>query len=80
MKVIPDFKAKTIIPFLQQNVSPGSTIYTHGLKSFEGLPAGIGFVILLDRSFGTYAQANQSPERVPVLTERLLHLSFRMAS
>jgi hypothetical protein len=26
MKVIPDFKAKTIIPFLHQNVSPGSTI------------------------------------------------------
>jgi len=37
MKVIPDFKAKTIIPFLHQNVSPGSTIYTDGLKSFEGL-------------------------------------------
>ena len=37
MKVIPDFKGKTIIPFLNQNVSPGSTIYTDGLKSFEGL-------------------------------------------
>ena len=37
MKVIPDFKAKTIVPFLHQNVSPGSTIYTDGLKSFEGL-------------------------------------------
>ena len=37
MKVIPDFKAKTIVPFLRQNVSPGSTIYTDGLKSFEGL-------------------------------------------
>jgi transposase-like protein len=37
MKVIPDFKARTIIPFLQQNVSPDSTIYTDGLKSFEGL-------------------------------------------
>ena len=42
MKVIPDFKAKTIIPFLHQNVSPGSTIYTDGLKSFEGL-AEAGF-------------------------------------
>jgi len=38
MRVIPDFKAKTIIPFVTQNVSPGSTIYTDGLKSFEGLP------------------------------------------
>jgi len=37
MKVIQDFKAKTILPFLQQNVSPGSTIYTEGLKSFAGL-------------------------------------------
>jgi len=37
MRVIPDFKAKTILPFLTQHVSPGSTIYTGGLKSFEGL-------------------------------------------
>ena len=37
MKVIPDFQGKTILPFLHQNVSPGSTIYTDGLQSFEGL-------------------------------------------
>ena len=37
MKVIPDFKAITIISFLTQNVTPGSTIYTDGLKSFAGL-------------------------------------------
>jgi transposase-like protein len=37
LKVIPDFKGKTIISFLNRNVSPGSTIYTDGLKSFEGL-------------------------------------------
>src|SRR5215831_15020098 len=37
MKVIPDFKAATIIPFLTQNVKPGSTIYTDGLKSFAGV-------------------------------------------
>jgi transposase-like protein len=37
MKVIPDFKGKTIISFLKQNISPGSTIYTDGLKSFDGL-------------------------------------------
>src|ERR1700682_2716696 len=37
MKVIPDFKATTIIPFLAQNVTPGSTIYTDGLKSFAGV-------------------------------------------
>ena len=37
MKVIPDFKARTILPFLTENISAGSTIYTDGLKSFEGL-------------------------------------------
>lgn len=35
MKVIPDFRGKTILPFLHQNVSPGSTIYTDGLKSLR---------------------------------------------
>lgn len=42
MSVIPDFKASTITRFLTQNVSPGSTIYTDGLKSFVGL-AEVGF-------------------------------------
>jgi transposase-like protein len=37
MRVIPDFKGSTIIAFLHENVSPGSTIYTDGLKSFSGL-------------------------------------------
>src|ERR1035438_3570808 len=37
MKAIPDFKSSTIIPFLHENVSPGSIIYTDGLKSFLGL-------------------------------------------
>src|ERR671911_1652574 len=42
MSVIPDFKASTITRFLIQNVAPGSTIYTDGLKSFAGL-AEAGF-------------------------------------
>jgi len=37
MEAIPDFKSSTIIPFLHENVSPGSTIHTDGLKSFSGL-------------------------------------------
>lgn len=37
MNVIPDFKASTIIPVLTRNIAPGSTIYTDGLKSFDGL-------------------------------------------
>src|SRR6266568_3843185 len=37
MAVIPDFKATTITHFLTQNVAPGSTIFTDGLKTFTGL-------------------------------------------
>ena len=37
MAVIPDFKRTTLTTFLRQNVAPGSTIYTDGLKSFSGL-------------------------------------------
>ena len=37
MAVIPDFRKATITKFLVQNVAPGSTIYTDGLKSFAGL-------------------------------------------
>ncbi len=46
MSVIPDFKGSTIIPFLTKNVTPGSTIYTDGLKSFPGLSeAGFKHVV-----------------------------------
>lgn len=37
MAVIPDFKSTTLMAFLKQNVAPGSTVYTDGLKSFTGL-------------------------------------------
>jgi transposase-like protein len=37
MEVIPDFKATTLLAFLKQNIAPGSTVYTDGLKSFSGL-------------------------------------------
>ncbi|MFQ5929594.1 MAG: IS1595 family transposase [Acidobacteriota bacterium] len=42
MAVIPDFKATTVNNFIKQNVIPGSTVYTDGLKSFTGLE-GAGF-------------------------------------
>ena len=38
MAVIPDFKATTLTAFVKQHVTPGSTIYTDGLKQFTGLP------------------------------------------
>jgi transposase-like protein len=37
MAVIPDFKTTTFNDFIKQNVVPGSTICTDGLKSFSGL-------------------------------------------
>ena len=36
MAVIPDFKSTTLTAFLKQNVAPGSTVYTDGLKSSPG--------------------------------------------
>ena len=38
MAVIPDFKSVTLQTFLKQNIAPGSTIHTDGLKTFTGLP------------------------------------------
>jgi transposase-like protein len=38
LAVIPDFKAATLTAFIKEHVTPGSTIYTDGLKQFSGLP------------------------------------------
>jgi len=37
MAVIPDFRRETLLAFLKDNVAPGTTVYTDGLKSFSGL-------------------------------------------
>src|ERR1035441_9216544 len=42
MAVIPDFKSTTLMAFLKQNVAPGSTVYTDGLKSFTVEKRGRG--------------------------------------
>ena len=39
MAVAPNFKRTTMIDFVKQTVAPGSTVYTDGLKGFEGIPA-----------------------------------------
>jgi transposase-like protein len=39
MAVISDFKQTTMIDFVKQHVSPGSTVHTDGLKGFEDLRA-----------------------------------------
>jgi transposase-like protein len=36
MEVIPDFRAATIRDFVIRNVEAGATIYTDGMKTFEG--------------------------------------------
>jgi transposase-like protein len=37
MAVIPDFRSETLLAFLKDNVAPGSSVSTDGLKSFTGL-------------------------------------------
>ena len=37
MSVTPDFKQTTMLAFVMQHVAPGSTVYSDGLKSFDGL-------------------------------------------
>ena len=37
MTVIPDVQATTLLAFIKENIAPGSTIYTDGLKQFTGL-------------------------------------------
>ena len=39
MAVAPNFKQATMIDFVKRHVTPGSTVYTDGLKGFEGLQA-----------------------------------------
>ena len=36
MAVIPDFRGETLLAFLQDNVAPGTTVYTDGLKASLG--------------------------------------------
>ena len=45
MAVIPDIKQTTVLAFVKQQVAPGSTIYSDGLKGFDGLQtAGVRHV------------------------------------
>ena len=39
MAVIPDIKQTTVLAFVKQQVAPGSTIYSDGLKGYDGLQA-----------------------------------------
>ena len=39
LAVAPDFKQTTMLTFVKAHVAPGSTVYTDGLKGWEGLQA-----------------------------------------
>ena len=39
MAVVPNFRQTTMIEFVKYHVTPGSTVYTDGLKGFEELKA-----------------------------------------
>jgi transposase-like protein len=39
MAVIPDFKQTTMLSFVTHHVAPGSTVYSDGLQSYDGLHA-----------------------------------------
>ena len=39
MSVIPDIKQTTVLAFVRQYIAPGSTIYSDGLKGFDGVQA-----------------------------------------
>jgi transposase-like protein len=39
LAVAPDFRQTTMLQFVRSHVSPGSTVYTDGLKGWEGLQA-----------------------------------------
>ncbi len=69
MTVIPDFKSTTFVDFAKQNVTPGSTIHTDGLKSFEKLNAK-GYHVA--RSQPHRAELRKGAESVVPLVDRAI--------
>jgi transposase-like protein len=70
MAVIPDFKSSTLIAFLKENVAPGSTVYTDGLKSFTGFAeAGYKHVA---RSQPLRSELRQGAKSVVPLADRAI--------
>ncbi len=59
MAVVPNFRQTTMIEFVKYHVTPGSTVYTDGLKGFEELKAaGVTHVAL-----GSTAPGRPAPRR-----------------
>ena len=70
MEVIPDLKGATVRDFLRRNIEIGATIYTDGLKSFEGI-AGAGYKHL-PRTQPLRAQLRQGAKSVVPLADRVI--------
>lgn len=70
MEVIPDFKAATLLSFLKKYVSPGTKIYTDGLKSYVGLEEeGYGHVSRIQPS---RAELRKGTKSVVPLADRAI--------
>jgi transposase-like protein len=70
MAVIPDFKSTTLTAFLKQNLAPGTTVYTDGLKTFTGLQEA-GFTHV-PRSQPLRAELPKSARSVVPLADRAI--------
>ena len=76
MAVIPDFKSITLNAFVQQNMAPGSTIYTDGLRSFVSFGRGGS-----DWKDQTGVQLRRCAlTRCPILRDVLYLYEYRLAN
>jgi transposase-like protein len=65
MAVIPDFKHTTMVQFIRQHITAGSTVYTDGLKGYEGLHgAGVRHIRRTQPTKGDLARG--APSVVPL--------------
>jgi transposase-like protein len=70
MEVIPDFSGATMLDFVTRNITVGATIYTDGLKSFDGLtPAGYTHV---PRTQPSQLRLRQGAKSVVPLADRMI--------
>ena len=70
MEVIPDFAGATMRDFVTRNVAAGTTVYTDGLKSFEGLTA-VGYAHT-PRSQPPRLRLRQGAKSVVPLADRMI--------
>lgn len=70
MEVIPDFTGATMLDFVTRNITAGTTVYTDGLKSFQGLTAA-GYEHL-PRSQQPPLRLRQGAKSVVPLADRMI--------